>query len=404
MVQTKNKPPGFLWKNQWADFLQSHHDWWENISADNPAVYAMTECLIGSLRDGSNPFLSEADENAERAFLRVCAFHNDVVGVRNHGEPIAYLLWDPDDLACSECTRPPCEIDVFPVAQGDRDHFHNVEIQLRNLQEELKVLLNQTPIDRDQIRNVGTQFHQIDKDQLWGFINHRANLFMENVTSALQTRAMTIRRNQLRHAGFLLQHPEYRENIHRFVERSQVFDQVDLFQLICGKRFSLPGMRGRSHEIIQGDPPFAHFFEDLSQFAARWCIAGFTTWDLPVIQIPLEGFPVEVLALLRGAGAIVSHCPVYFDTEFADRQSLRAQEATDLGFPLDSQRRTLTRTSLNSGEESLFRMFLLETAVKQRFPNPRRGLINRILKAFTTHFECRERYVNRLRGRYIIRP
>ena len=77
------------------------------------------------------------------------------------------------------------------------------------------------------------------------------------------------------------------------------------------------------------------------------------------------------------------------------------QEASQLGFPLDLTRKTLSKGSLTSREETHFRMFVLETAVSQRIQTDKRGLVVRMLEAFQQHFGCGDRFLKKLRSAYI---
>ena len=372
--QDVRRRPLMCWSSRWEEFLTNHHQWWERVSSQEAVVYAMTPCLIEALaesaesrrdrqtsskpRRGPGSFLSPADAEAERSFIRVCSTQTEIVGIRADGAPVRYPLWTDfvGNRPCRVCKREATASKATSIVDSD------------------------------------SSVH-----------NHKAApaSFMATLRDQHESRDVVVRRAQLRYAGWLLQQPDFQRGVSCLRARWEAVAQFLPPDMINGRLFSLPGIVDHVDNLACGNQHVREFLVVLSRFAARWCLLGFASWDLPIPYRPLTGLPTDVIYGLRGPSALVSHYPVYAGTgdlrRCFDDQRL---EAEMLGFLNNVPQKTLTNRSLNSEDESVIRMFILETAVRQRLPAKPFGLATRIDDAYFGHFGITRNSVKRLRRRY----
>ena len=372
------------WSSHWDTFLSEHGPWWARVSSGRHVVYPLTPCLIATLsetsearrdrnaqleprqnvrgRRGPGACLDSTDAEAELSFAQVCSTNSETVAVRPDGTPVRYHLWSDfeEELLCAECRR------ALPTdtAPPDRD-------------------MGSSPDDRDRV----------------------AQQFMDDMCERFESREIAIRRNSLRYAGWLIQQPDYQDGIATLRRRWMELANPLPFDMITGRLFSLPGIGDYVNYLAAESRPVREFLLDIIEFAVKWSLIGFASWELPIPQRPLHGLPADLIYGLRGPSAVVSHSPVYLNetslhsvrTPFAADRRLEAELT---GFPGNNPQKSLTERSLVSDPETVMRMYILETAVCQRVPENTKGLVARILDAFVNHFGCAERHGKRLRGGY----
>src|SRR5262249_15430815 len=125
-----------------------------------------------------------------------------------------------------------------------------------------------------------------------------------------------------------------------------------------------------------------------AQFLRNWWLVELVTWDLPLVQGPLEFVPTGLTQHLLGPNAITSFVPAYYNIPCA--QDVRAevrleQEQQGLAAGVGNEF-PLTELSARDGQpsewENAFRLWFLELAARQRYEKPPRGLIARLCECF----------------------
>ena len=125
------------------------------------------------------------------------------------------------------------------------------------------------------------------------------------------------------------------------------------------------------------------YLESVQSFLVRWELAALVTWDLPLPQGPVE-LPAGMLPSVLGTSPTVSHVPSYASPpsdvdlrkETRARQKLNTEAAGQkMQHPRGGRR---GRDDSPSTEETVFRMWLVELAIRRRYGNPR-GLIARLV-------------------------
>ena len=148
----------------------------------------------------------------------------------------------------------------------------------------------------------------------------------------------------------------------------------------------------------------AQFWEALDNLCRKWSLCGFATWDLPLPQGPLDSHPAELVARIRGPEVIVDHFPPFFDIPSSVdlRKQTRDRQAND-GKLQGVHGLPITKTSPRAGNLSewanLFRVYLIEHTVEQRYGQPR-GIVSRLVESMSKYLNIGEARVRQLHQRY----
>jgi len=137
----------------------------------------------------------------------------------------------------------------------------------------------------------------------------------------------------------------------------------------------------------------------------KWYLARLASWDLPLVQGPLEQAPLGLARHVLGPDDTGVFFPGYFDipsgqdvrAEIRERQEAAAREvAIGVEFPLTD---LSARAGSASAWENAFRLWLCERAVLQRYAG-RRELFSRLIEAFADMLGCSTERVKQLRRLY----
>ncbi|CAN5912661.1 hypothetical protein BH23PLA1_BH23PLA1_35420 [soil metagenome] len=178
---------------------------------------------------------------------------------------------------------------------------------------------------------------------------------------------------------------------------------------------------------VVGPDPLAG---EMAAFLRRWGLGFLKTWDLPVPQGPLGGLPAKLVVQLRGPEAIVDHYPDHYDlpSDTDLREQVRSRQEREgceagIAIPLpvtDASGRSRPRSKGPAGGTqgrpsspaprgseyaparlaTSFRMYLLERAVRDRFDDPPRGLVVRLLEGCGHFFDVDPDSLAQYRKRY----
>lgn len=355
---TSLQPPYCIvrpWDHRWTQFRNEYNIWWERVSRNRRVVYSLTPCMIESLSApasssrAAQPLINRDDRLAELAFYRLCSSQPDTVAVALDGEPIRFPLWVGAEaqLSCSPCAPAAITNEAFAEQTPASDHL---PASARRIDREAETMM----------RSIDHRFREI---------------------------STIVERDQLCRAGWLVQQRSYCEEVVELQTRWQTLPCRPPFNMISGSLHTLPGMVDKTDELAGDDAALREFLDNLCCFATRWSISGFRDWALPVPQRPLHNFTADVVHALRGPSAVVSYEPPH------QRQHSRP---TGTGRP--EQMRSVG--ALTTENETVFRMFILEHAMRQRVDGSESGVVTRFLSAVASHFQCGERTAKRFRSRY----
>ncbi len=397
---------GPSWADRWGLFLGQQSSWWQRVSTRGEPVYALPTPIIDALAEeyippeGSEhrrrrPLISGGDVDAERGFTRLCAgFGQGTVGVWD-GLPIRYLAL---------CRR------VSPALDDSTGLWE---------QESLRAFFERRPgMKRRYCRE-----HEVTESALEAELDEQDRL------------ADFLDRQSLGYVGRLSFNEQYRSERDRLRERCTQRDSRLPWPVppACPPVLSvelerLPRQLIDADDLIEVDPLAC----EMVAFLRQWGLGFLETWDLPVPNGPLEGLPLRLVAQLRGPEITVDHYPSHYDLP-ADKdlreqiRSRQEREGQDKGiampFPVtDASGRSRPRsrskgssddlhddplTSATPGadyapskQETCFRMYLLEQAVRARFDDPPHGLVVRLLEGFSRFFGTEPDTLTQYRKQY----
>jgi hypothetical protein len=329
------------WDRVWRDFLQLRQDWWNAVSRDRNPVYTLPAQVIELLRDGLPGFPARTahpdaaqpprfDVEAERAFRKVCvSYRASTIGV-----------WDsrPVDFLLLAEPLPPITDELLRKLAGGRND------------------------------SIGTLRHKL---------------------AQAEAKAADNRRQMLGYAGALLLNSEYRSQRDELQAKSAQLRRPvpPPYQPgpVRAHVSPLSATPGHASPALFPDDLQA-YFEAVQSFLVRWELAALVTWDLPLPQGPVE-LPASMLPSVLGTSPTVSHIPSYASPpsdvdlrkETRARQKLNA-EAAGLAMPHPVGGLRGKGESLSTNETA-FRMWLVELALRRRCGNPR-GLVARLVPVF----------------------
>jgi hypothetical protein len=154
----------------------------------------------------------------------------------------------------------------------------------------------------------------------------------------------------------------------------------------------------------------ADFLRDFGRFLRKWQLSQMLTWDLPIPHGPLELIPSGLARTILGPDQPVSFLPTYFDQPSRtasdgmdqrektrdDQRRLAKADGIQLEHPVTD---VSARDGHPSSYETAFRMWLIETSIRNRYGNVY-GLAARLVRAFVDLFEISEDWARDLRKTY----
>jgi hypothetical protein len=336
------------WDRLWSAFQTQHATWTAGIGAAEPA-YTLPDVIIDSL--ARTKILTPDEADSEHAFRRMCQdYSGTTVGAWN-SQPVDY---------------PP---------------------------------LTEVPA------NFGVSDELIKKLNWAKFVAPAA---IQAQLKELQGKSAAARHQMIGYAGKITFADQYQHEL------------ADLRTAWCGLKvgpsFPLQASTGdqpavASHVFGKAhfeklDDASSRFIEDATTFMRRWQLCSLVTWDLPFPQGPLENIPLVAARTALGPDGAVSIFPTYYDIpSHADlRGDIREQQrrvAKDnsilMPHPLTD---IAARGQSASTSENAFRMWLIETTLRRRYP-ARHGIVTKLIRAFVELFKFQEDRAHKIRLIYL---
>jgi hypothetical protein len=103
-----------------------------------------------------------------------------------------------------------------------------------------------------------------------------------------------VTQSQMVHIAWLIQQDDYWMQLHGLKSQFDTLPITVDFEAIDGKGVPLATLYKESQERRIRTSELSKFINDLVQFASRWCLSGFATWDLPLPRHPLLEMPLEI--------------------------------------------------------------------------------------------------------------
>jgi hypothetical protein len=346
------------WERQRDAFLEAHEAWRPWLAAVEP-VYWLAEEIVKELAAPTAdpgpkarplaPMITREEAKSERAFRSCCLeFSPSVVGVWR-GSPIRY-----------EPIVPPT---ASPLA--------------------------------------GRLAVELGWDE---FIKPDA---LAAALDAVTEKADGVRHQQLAYVGWLTFRPAYRDGLRDLRARHDALRVKPPWPLTASTADRRP--TPAPDRVVKSPhrlpPETAAFLDAATEFMRRWGLAALATWELPLPQGPLEQLPLDVARDVLGPGHFGSFFPGYYDVPSGQdlRDALRQRQealgkASGVGaeFPLTDLSARAGRASV---WENAFRLWIAEKTAARRY-GCRRGLIARLVQAFSLMLGCSDGRVKQLRDVY----
>jgi integrase len=339
--------PPRKWGDIWDDFLTGHRAWWDRHKPGpayllpEPVVrhLARTSAADGDRHRAGRALISQDDAAAENAFRGVCERYGvGTVGVWDE-QPVQFGLLHPPEM-------PTITKELMSQLGWDNPKFSNA-------------------IPRE-IEELGPRAGQA---------HHRL----------------------LGHVGYLTFHKEYQAGRQSLEERWLALPTRPPFPLRAG-------LRDQTFDVTSAE--VSRFLDDTVTFLRRWDLVQLVTWELPLPQGPVDAVPLGPATQLLGPDQLVSTVPAYYDVPSSEdeREATRQrqkQAAEMAGLKGDYPLAGLGGRGDSAGtNESAYRLWLIESAVRSRFGAPK-GLAARLISAFEEILGCGPVRVNQLRGIYL---
>ena len=328
------------WQPRWQDFLSQFPEWRGSTPSDQPvywvpevvvsALAAPTPYAMASARRTPAALINPAEAKAENAFRDCCVgYGGSVVGV-----------W-----ANSPVIFQPLSAAPLPV------------------------------VSKDLMRSLGwDRYARVDA--------------LAADLAALQSNAIGVVHQQLAYAGYLITSDKYQHDKRVLFEQWQHLDSPVSWPLLANTadKNAVAVLTAKTGNGRHLSAKLHSFLENATTFMRKWSLCRLSTWDLPLLQGPLEQLPLEQQRELLGPNQIVStYSKPYTITSNQDmRGKIRDQQHWDGkaegvdDFPLTN---LAPRKGRANKLENVFRLWFIESALRHRYPK-RRGLATRLGEVF----------------------
>ena len=300
------------WNDRWNLFLASHHEWWSRRSDGCEQVYCLPDRVLGSLCDSHPPLNTRAHRRPR------------LISESDEAHERAFI-----DL-CRQWDE--CVIGV--TSRGEVLRFNLLAMDLAIWR----------PSSRRSTDNVVRMF---DKGR------------HEN---------LAIEQSQMVHVARVIQQSEYWIELKAIRARWRDLQKNLPFHIISGRLIPLDTWGNETQQCRFASHAEADFLMGLWEFANRWEIAAFLTWDIPIPRGRFWHLPGDPRRTLRLRTDSTFSLPQFIPPSrlYGDQKIIWQRPTSTLLGHTDSERVRCRQKSVMKHHQIL-KAFFAELATRSRF-------------------------------------